>query len=207
MIRIPVYVCALDPISSVGIAAAMRPRPETLVVNEDDIDAGTVAIVVADRLDDETTALMRRLQGRGCQRMVLVAGTLDDGDLILAVELRVCGFVRRSEATPEKLAEAAVRAAAGEGTVPPDLLGRLLTQMSRLQRHVLAPRGMSLTGLTEREAGVLRLVAAGLDTKQIADQLLYSERTVKTVLQGVTTRFQLRNRAHAVAYALQEGLI
>lgn len=207
MNRVPVYVCALDPISSVGIAAAMRPRPELLVVTEADIDAETVAIVVADRLDEETTALMRRLQGRGCQRMVLVAGTLDDGDLVLAVELRVCGLVRRSEATPERLAEATVRAAAGEGTVPPDLLGRLLAQMSRLQRHVLAPRGLSLTGLTEREAGVLRLVAAGLDTKEIADQLLYSERTVKTVLQGVTARFQLRNRAHAVAYALQEGLI
>ena len=57
---------------------------------------------------------------------------------------------------------AAIRsAAAGEGTLPPDLLGRLLRQVGQLQRQVLSPRGLTFSGLTERETAVLRLLAEG----------------------------------------------
>ena len=91
--------------------------------------------------------------------------------------------------------------------MPPDLLGRLLEQVGRLQRQVLAPRGLAFSGLTPRETEVLRLVAEGHDTSEIASRMCYSERTVKNVLHDLTTRLQLRNRAHAVAYAMREGLI
>jgi DNA-binding NarL/FixJ family response regulator len=91
--------------------------------------------------------------------------------------------------------------------VPPDLLGRLLDQVGRLQRQVLAPRGLTFTGLATREIEVLRLVADGLSTGEIAVELCYSERTVKNVLHDITTRLHLRNRSHAVAYALRQGLI
>ena len=101
---------------------------------------------------------------------------------------------------------AAVRTAArGDGTLPSDLLGRLLTQVGKLQRQVLSPRGLSFGGLSKREVEVLRLVADGLDTGEIAQRLAYSERTIKNVIHDVTTRLQLRNRSQAVAYALREG--
>ena len=58
-----------------------------------------------------------------------------------------------------------------------------------------------------RPCPVLRLVAEGLDTGEIARQLAFSERTIKSVLHDVTTRLQLRNRAHAVAFAVREGFI
>ncbi len=54
---------------------------------------------------------------------------------------------------------------------------------------------------------MVRLVADGLDTREIALRMSYSERTVKNVLHDLTTRLQLRNRTHAVAYAVREGLI
>ena len=73
--------------------------------------------------------------------------------------------------------------------------------------QVLAPRGMTFSGLTEREIEVLRLVAEGYDTAEIAKTICFSERTIKSILHDVTTRLQLRNRAHAVAYAVREGLI
>jgi DNA-binding CsgD family transcriptional regulator len=91
--------------------------------------------------------------------------------------------------------------------LPGDLLGRLLDQVGRLQRKVLDPRGLTLSTLTAREADMLRLVAEGLDTAEIAVKTSYSERTVKNVLHDVITRFNLRNRAHAVGYVLQQGLI
>ena len=84
---------------------------------------------------------------------------------------------------------------------------RLLEQVQRLQRQVLAPRGLTLTGLSKRETDVLRLLADGHDTADIARTLCWSERTVKNIVHDVTTRLQLRNRAHAVAYAVREGLI
>ena len=62
-------------------------------------------------------------------------------------------------------------------------------------------------GLVARERDVLRLLADGLDTRSISGTLSYSERTVKNVLHDLNTRLQLRNRSHAVAYAVREGLI
>jgi DNA-binding NarL/FixJ family response regulator len=207
MERIPVYVYAGDPISQAGVASGLRPRPELLVVGEADLDSARVAVVVTDTLDDETVRVLLALQRGGRPRVVLVATEIEDKDLVKAVETGVSGLVRRAEATPERLVQAIISASAGEGTVPPDLLGRLLDQVGRLQRQVLAPRGLTFTGLASREIEVLRLVAEGYDTAEIARKLAYSERTVKNVLHDVTSRLQLRNRSHAVAYALRQGLI
>ena len=131
----------------------------------------------------------------------------EDTEILTAVEGGVCAVARRADTTPDVLVRLVKAAAAGEGALPPDLLGRLLNRVSRLQRHVLEPRGLHLAGITNRETEVLRLVASGLSTKEIADKLCYSQRTVKSILHDVTNRFQLRNRSHAVAYALREGLI
>jgi len=67
--------------------------------------------------------------------------------------------------------------------------------------------GLTFAGLTEREIGVLRLLAEGLDTIEVGRRLFYSERTVKNITHDVTSRLELRNRTHAVAYAIREGLI
>jgi len=205
--RILVAVYARDPISQAGIASQLRTRPEVVVAENGDAAAATVAIVVADEVDDQTIQTMRAVQRGGCRRVLLVATRLDDGALLSAVEAGACGMLRRSEAVTERLLGAIRTAAAGDGTVPPDLLGRLLDQVGRLQRQVLAPRGLTFAGLTDRETKVLRLVADGYDTNEIASTLAYSERTVKNVIHDVTARLQLRNRSHAVAYALRAGLI
>jgi DNA-binding CsgD family transcriptional regulator len=73
--------------------------------------------------------------------------------------------------------------------------------------EVAAPRGLRLAGLTPRERDVLTLVAEGLSTRDVAIRMAYSERTIKNVLQELTTRLQLRNRTQAVAYALRNGWI
>lgn len=205
--RVPVFVYARDPISQAGIAAELRGRPELEVLAETEVDNADVAVVAADEVDDETLRVIKAIQRSGGPRVVLVVARPDDGGLVTAVEAGACGLLRRSEATPDILTRAVVAAAQGDGTVPPDLLGRLLSQVGRLQRHVLAPRGLTFSGLTERELGVLKLVADGMDTNEIAQQLAYSERTIKNIIHDITTRFHLRNRSHAVAFALRQGLI
>jgi DNA-binding NarL/FixJ family response regulator len=134
-------------------------------------------------------------------------GAIDDSTVVGAAEVGVSGLLRRGEATPDVLVRTIQKVASGDGVIPSDLLGHLLGQVGRLQRQVLSPRGLTFTGLSDREIEVLRLIADGLDTNEIATQLSYSQRTVKNVLHDVTTRLQLRNRSHAVAYAVREGLI
>jgi DNA-binding NarL/FixJ family response regulator len=205
--RIPVYVYAHDPISQAGLASQLRARPEVQVL-DDDVDSASVAIVVVDEVDDETTRVVRAIQRNdGIPRVVLVVTRLDDGGMMAGVEAGACALLRRSEANPERLVAAIQAAATGDGSVPADLLGRLLEHVGRLQRQVLSPRGLTLSGLTEREIEVLRLVADGLDTAEIADSLSYSERTIKNIIHDVTARLNLKNRSHAVAYAVRQGLI
>ncbi|KQO97100.1 response regulator transcription factor [Leifsonia sp. Leaf264] len=207
MTRTTVRVYARDPISEAGVSSQLRPRPEVRVVGPDEIDAPEVVLVIVDAVDDEALNTLRFLRRNGDSAVILVSSHLDDKDLVRAIESGVVGLVRRAEATPDRLVSVIAAASLGEGTVPPDLLGRLLDQVGRLQRTVLDPRGIAFTGLAAREVEVLKLVAEGWDTAQIATKLAYSERTVKNVLHDVTTRLQLRNRSHAVAYALREGLI
>jgi DNA-binding NarL/FixJ family response regulator len=204
---IATYVHGLDPISRAGVISQLRTRPELRIVDEMEVDEATVAVVVTDRLDDDTTRAMRALRRGDLPRLVLVATVLDDSALVAAAEVGVGGLLRRVDATPDALVRTIRRVAAGDGEIPPDLLGRVLDQLGRLQRQVLAPRGLAFAGLTPRETEVLRLVADGFDTAEIAGRMCYSERTVKNVLHDLTTRLQLRNRSHAVAYAVREGLI
>ena len=199
------YVHARDPISQAGVVAQLRMRSEIRVVET--APQSGVAVMIADTVDEVTTRDLRALHKDGQPRLMLVATTVDDAALVAAAEAGVAGLLRRCDATAEMLVRTIVKVASGEGAVPPDLLGRLLEQVGRLQRQVLAPRGLTFTGLTPRETEVLRLVAEGLDTGEIALRMCYSERTVKNVLHDLTTRLQLRNRTHAVAYAVREGLI
>jgi DNA-binding NarL/FixJ family response regulator len=198
---------ATDPISKAGLSATLRTRDEVRLVGEDEASAESVILMVADRLDDAVVRELRGRQARGQPRLVLVTTELADVDLLVAVELGVRAAVLRADATPDVLVRLIRTAASGDATLPPDLLGRLLTQVSRLQRDVLTPRGLNVGGLTEREIEILRLVAQGLSTGEIAERLSYSQRTIKTVLHDIINRFQLRNRTHAVVYAMREGLI
>ncbi|MGB3256640.1 MAG: response regulator transcription factor [Ornithinimicrobium sp.] len=201
------FVHGQDPISQAGVTSQLRTRPEIRIAQESDVDAATVAVVVADHVDEETTQVLRALRRGDSPRLVLVATEIDDSALVIAAEAGVAGLLRRRDASAEALVRAVIRVAAGEGDVPGDMLGRLMHQLGKLQRQVLTPRGLTFSGLAPRETEILRLVADGHDTSEIAGRLCYSERTVKNVLHDLTTRLQLRNRSHAVAYALREGLI
>lgn len=204
--RIPVFVAACDPLSRDGVASQLRGHGVE-IVDERGLGADVVAVVVVDEMDEQAVGDVRMLRRRGVEHVVVVAARLDDAGLLAAAEAGASGVLRRGQATPQSLLATIRSAAAGEGSLPPDLLGRLLGQVGRLQRQVLAPRGLTFSGLTEREVRVLRLLADGLDTAEVGRQLFLSERTVKNVVHDVTSRLHLRNRTHAVAYALRQGLI
>ncbi|HEX5740946.1 MAG TPA: response regulator transcription factor [Pilimelia sp.] len=207
MDRVAVSVYADDPISHAGLVAQLRHRSEVYLLDPADSDRADVAVVATENVDDAALRHLRQLGHAHAPRLVLVATHVADADLVAAAEAGICGLLRRADADADRLVAVIRSAAAGEGTVPADLLGRLLDQVGRLQRQVLSPRGLHFSGLAEREVEVLRLIAEGFDTAEIAAKLCYSPRTVKNVLHDVTSRLQLRNRSHAVAYAVRHGLI
>jgi DNA-binding NarL/FixJ family response regulator len=201
-----VSIAGADPVTMAGIDVQLRGQADIVTSAEPPSDSG-VLLVVAEEVDARTIQTIRLAQASGVRRVILLAGRVDDASLLAAVEAGVCGVIRRANATGESLGRAIRSAAVGDGTLPPDLLGRLLSQVGRLQRQILAPRGLTIGGLTDREVSVLRLLADGHDTAEVGSTLYFSERTVKNVIHDVTSRLELRNRTHAVAYAIREGLI
>ncbi|WP_443041622.1 helix-turn-helix transcriptional regulator [Streptomyces sp. B21-083] len=205
--RVPVAVHAADPISRAGAVSQLRQHPVVELREEADSGPGVVALLVSETLDDATLSRLRRLVRSEGAKAVLVVGMLRENELLDVIECGVGAIVWRHEATGHRLAQAVLAAARGDGDLPSDLLGRLISQVGTLHRTAAGQPGAPTSGLAPREVDVLRLVAEGLDTGEIASKLSYSERTVKNVMHGLTTRLHLRNRAHAVAYALREGYI
>ncbi|MER5263953.1 LuxR C-terminal-related transcriptional regulator [Actinosynnema sp. NPDC002837] len=207
MTRIPVAVYAEDPVLKAGITHQLRPRPEVEVVRPDEEARAAVSLVVVDRVDEEAARLLRRLRQSTTTRVGLVVGHFDQDALQITIDCGVTAVIRRAEAHQDRLVSTISALVKGEAVLPGDLLGTLLDHVGRLQRSVLDPNGPSLSTLTAREADMLRLVSEGFDTTEIAAKTSFSERTVKNVLHEVTTRLNLRNRAHAVGYAMRHGLI
>ncbi|QKW11170.1 response regulator transcription factor [Streptomyces sp. NA04227] len=198
-------VSAPDPISREGAISQLRRRPEIELREES--GPGSVALLIEDALDEAALTRLRRIVRSEGARAVLVVGAIRESELLDIVECGVGTIVWRHEATAHRLVQAVLAASRGDGDLPADLIGRLISQVGTLHRGGTSGPGAPSLGLTPREVDVLRLVAEGLDTGEIASKLSYSERTVKNVMHGLTTRLHLRNRAHAVAYALREGYL
>ena len=202
-----VRVRATDPVSEAGVASQLRVQHDLEVLSSDSPVRPDVVVLVADRVDEPTATTIRLTRDAGGPRIVLIVGAVDGVEVLAAVEAGVAAIVRRREATPDRLSTAIRAAATGDGHLPPDLLGRLLQQVGDAQRKLAAPAGLTFGGLTQRELTVLRLIADGYSTSEIATRMAYSERTIKNSIHDLVSRFHLRNRTHAVAFAVRQGLI
>lgn len=207
MEQISVVVQAADPLTRAGLHTHLQDTPGISVLPPERWAEARVRVVAADRLRPESVAVLRRAAADSNAPVVLIMDEVSEADLLTAVECRVVAVLPRAATTEERLVRSVQTAAAGGGVLPPQLVGELIKHVERLQREALNPAGPGAAGLSTREIDVLRLMADGLDTNEIAERLCYSERTVKNVIYGVTHRLKLRNRSHAVAYALRTGVI
>ena len=207
MDQIHVALHAPDPLTHTGLTTHLRSRPEITVLGDADRAQAQVLVVAVERLTTGVIAMLRLAATEIGAPVVLVTPEVSEQELLIAVECRVVAVVPRVVVTAERLVHSVLAAASGGGVMPPNLVGELLKHIERLQRDVLNPNGLNASGLTAREVDVLRLMAEGLDTNEIADELCYSERTVKNVIYSINHRLKLRNRSHAVAYALRSGMI
>lgn len=202
-----IRVAAADPVSEAGVASQLRYNHDLEILPPGSLPSPDVLVLVADSVDEDTVRAVRDTRGDGETKVVLVVSNVDGAAVLSAVEAGVSAIVRRAEATADRLVGAIRAAATGEGDLPPDLLGRLLQQVGDPQRRLTASHGMTFGGLTQRELTVLRMIADGYSTSEIARHMSYSERTIKNSIHDLVSRFQLRNRSHAVAFAVRQGLI
>ncbi|GIF39823.1 response regulator [Actinoplanes xinjiangensis] len=146
-------------------------------------------------MDGVTT--IRELKARGSAARVLVLTTYDtDSDVLPAIKAGATGYLLKD--TPrEELFRAVVAAHRGESVLSPTVAGRLMGQL----------RSPAKEPLSQREIEVLTLTARGCSNRETAKRLFISEATVKTHLLHAYTKLGVRDRAAAVATAIEQGLI
>jgi DNA-binding NarL/FixJ family response regulator len=202
-----VAVYASDPLTAAGVAALLVGRPEfVLLPRQQDADADIV-VIAADSVTVEFVDTLRQLADRTRAQFVVILADHWSADLFAAADAGVAAVLPRSEVSADRLARAIGTVGAGGADLSHDIQAKLLARIRQLQREVLNPRGLNAHGLDNREVDVLRLLAAGCGLSEIADQLSYSERTVKNILHALTNRLGLRNRTQAVAHAMRVGAI
>ena len=104
---------------------------------------------------------------------------------------------------PDDIRTAVRAAASGQTTVAPALAERLLREYAGRQ----VPRSPELTRLTDRETDVLREIASGRSTGEIAARLFVSEGMVKTHVAGILRKLEVRDRTQAAVAAYELGLV
>lgn len=201
---VAVRVVATDPLLAEGALSALNACPEITLTRS--VPLSEVAVVMTDDLGPDGIQLVRAVR-ESCPavKVVLVASAFGADEVAGAIEAGVTGLLLRRDADPDSLRRTVVAVASGDCTVPLDVLGQMLEDGAALA-SAAASTPWSLP-LSDRERAVLGLVADGQETGEIARQLCYSVRTVTSIMHAVTQRFRLRNRAHAVAYALRAGLL
>lgn len=149
----------------------------------------------------------RRLRESEAAPPVLALTTFDD-DEVLAGMLRAgaAGFVLKG-IPAEDLQRAVRTVAAGESWLDPSVTGRVLS----VYRHAPSPAGIAgadpaLQSLTARELQVLKLIAGGMTNDEIAAELVLSAGTIKTHVNHIFSKLDLRNRTDAVILAFDHGL-
>ncbi|WP_353942374.1 response regulator transcription factor [Streptomyces sp. HUAS MG91] len=137
---------------------------------------------------------------------VLMLTTFDVDDYVYAaLQAGASGFLLK-DAPPADLIGAVRVVAAGEALLAPTVTKRLIEDFTRT-RPVRRDRSPRLKSLTPRELEVLELIARGLSNQEIAQKLVLAEQTVKTHIGRVLAKLGLRDRAQAVIFAYESGLV
>ena len=147
----------------------------------------------------------RRISAAGSSTRVLVLTTFDHDELVYdAMRAGASGFLLKTT-PPEQLVAAVRTVVAGESLLAPVITRRLIEAFARGPRPGESPAVVA--ELTERELEILRLIARGRSNREIAAELFLSEGTVKTHVNRIFRKLDLRDRTQAVVLAYETGLV
>ena len=176
-----------------AVARAAELRPNVILMD--------VRMPVLDGLQ-----ATRQITGMDDPPRILILTTFDLDDYVFeALRAGASGFLLK-DASAGELAEAVRVVAAGDGLLAPTVTRRLIAEFARMGGPRL-PARKNLKELTERETEVLALVARGMANAEIARYLVVAEQTVKTHVSRVLMKLGLHDRAQAVVFAYESGLV
>jgi DNA-binding NarL/FixJ family response regulator len=176
-----------------AIAGAARLNPDVILMD--------VRMPVLDGLQ-----ATRQIAANDDHPRILVLTTFDLDDYVYeALRAGASGFLLK-DASAGELAEAVRVVAAGDGLLAPGVTRRLIAEFARMGGPRV-PARKSVKDLTDRETEVLALVARGMTNGEIAGYLVVAEQTIKTHVSHVLTKLGLRDRAQAVVFAYESGLV
>lgn len=152
----------------------------------------------------------------GITSQVLILTTFDRDDYLFeALSAGASGFLLKT-ASPENLVEAVQVLARGDALLSPSVTRRVIEQFGANPSATgsiptapvaVVPQRTALAHLTDRESGVLGLLAQGRSNAEIATELFVGEATVKTHVSNVLTKLGVRDRIQAVVYAYEHGFV
>lgn len=135
-------------------------------------------------------------------RAIVLAGNISDDEVVEAMRLGVKGIVLK-EMAPTLLVQCVRKVASGGTWLEKEAVGRAMEKL--LQQEVKRDRARDV--LTNRELEIVRMTAAGLGNREIAEKLFISEGTVKTHLHTIYEKLGLKSRLQLAAYARDHGLV
>ena len=133
-------------------------------------------------------------------RILVLTSFASDDKVFPAIKAGALGYLLK-DSEPADLLRAIQQVHRGEPSLHPIIARKVLQDMQRPSKRPPTPHP-----LTDRELQVLRLVAKGLSNRQIAEQLVVTEATVRSHVSNTLSKLHLANRVQATLYALQEGL-
>ena len=149
---------------------------------------------------------IRRLRARGDATPILVLTTFDDDEYLSgALRAGASGF-QLKDAPGEELIRATRAVAEGDGWLDPAVTARVLDAYRTSRARDGAAR-RRIEQLTAKEREVLELVATGATNNEVAERLVVSEATVKSHIGHIFTKLDLRDRAAAIVFAYDNGLV
>ncbi len=209
----PIRVLVTDDHSIVrkGIRALLATERDIQVIGEacDGAEAVEQALalhpdlvlmdLVMPKLDGIEATRQITTRQPGTRVLVLTSFAADD-KVFPAIKAGALGYLLK-DSGPTQLVEAIHQVYRGEPSLDPAIARKVLSELSHPPKKPLTAEP-----LTERELGVLRLVAQGKSNKEIAELLVITEMTVRTHVSNILGKLHLASRTQAALYALREGI-
>lgn len=140
-------------------------------------------------------------------KVVMLTSYDEDKDLYEAIRCGASGYLLKS-INAEELIDTLTEIMAGRAVLSPMIAGSILTEFSGMNGDFRASRKESSeTGLTDRQLEILKMVARGVTYKEVGEALGLTERTVKYHMGRIIELLHMGNRAQAISYAVQNGLV